>query len=74
MSLSFGYWTVIATNPTANSVVYCRCICGAVLAVELATLDATSACRSCGHRPLVLQQRDTLHAEQARQLTFGWCA
>jgi hypothetical protein len=71
MSLWPGYWEVLAVDPTGKCFT-CRCVCGATVVVLFATLDETTTCTACGHRPLALQQRDELRAEQAQQLTFGW--
>jgi hypothetical protein len=65
MSLYFGLWTVIARDPTGKWV--CRCVCGAVLEVEVAAPDDSLVCGSCGYRPFPLRQ-----AEEAQQFTFGF--
>jgi hypothetical protein len=44
MSLRFGHWEVIATDPAGNFT--CRCTCGAVMVVERGELDESSACGS----------------------------
>jgi hypothetical protein len=69
MSLSFGLWTVLGTEPTGR--ITCRCVCGAIVEADLAALDESSTCCFCGHRPLATRQHD-LRAEQARQLPFDF--
>lgn len=69
MSLWCGLWEVLSVDPAGKWV--CRCVCGAIVMADLATLNESSTCSSCGHRPLAPEPQQRTNAQQ---LDFEWAA